>query len=491
MSYTINHYNSKLITTVADGTVDSTLDLKLIGKNYAGYGAIQNENFVYLLENFANTTQPPRPIQGQIWFDSGTNKLKFYDGVKFRSAGGSEAAASAPSGLTIGDFWFDSVNQQLYTYNGSTYTLIGPQAVSGSGTTQMRSVSVVDTNGASHAVIEAIDNGQVVFVISSDGVFTLDSTINPITGFTKIQQGVTLTNTNNDSQSGVTSSSHRFWGTATNSDKLGGLAASNFVQTGSANFSAQVNFSDAGYTVGNPVARLAVYNTGALTPTIQNQINDTIQFQTTVSSTTKTPLKLVGTDVLPGETLTSNLGSGTLQWNNVYANYVYSTAQKADTLSVGGNYVSASLTSTPNSIAARDSSGNLTAANFNGTATSAYYADLAEKYLPDADYEVGTVLKVGGEKEVTAAGFGDFPIGVVSENPAFKMNEGLAGGVYVALKGRVPVKVQGAVKKGDQLMSTGSGHARTDITQCGNKIFAIALEDNDHDGVKLVECVVL
>jgi hypothetical protein len=491
MSYTINRYNGTLITAVADGTVDATLDLKLIGKNYAGYGAIQNENFVYLLENFANSIQPPRPIQGQIWFDTGNNKLKFYDGTKFRSAGGSETSATAPSGLTTGDFWFDNVNQQLYAYNGSTFTLIGPQAVSGSGTTQMRSVSLVDTNGASHAVIEAVDNGQIVFVISSDGEFTLDTTINPITGFTKIHQGVTLVNTNNDSQPGITSTSHRFWGTATNAEKLGGLPASNFVQSGSANFNAQVNFGDPGFTVGNPVARLAVYNSGALTPTIQNQINDTIQFQTTVSSTTKTPLKLVGNDVVPGFTLTSNLGTSALLWNNVYANYVYSTVAKADTLSVGGNYVSASLLSTPSSIAARDSSGNLTAANFNGTATSAYYADLAEKYLPDADYEVGTVMMIGGEKEVTAAGFGSFPIGVISDKPAFKMNEGLVGGVYVALKGRVPVKVIGPVAKGDQMMASGSGYARSDATQCGNRIFAIALEDNSDEGVKTVECLVL
>ena len=85
MSYTINRYNGTQITVVADGTIDATLDLKLIGKNYAGYGAVQNENFVYLLENFANSTQPPKPLPGQIWFDSGNSKLKFYDGNKFRT----------------------------------------------------------------------------------------------------------------------------------------------------------------------------------------------------------------------------------------------------------------------------------------------------------------------------------------------------------------------------------------------------------------------
>ena len=62
MSYTINRFNGTQVAVIADGTIDSTLDLKLIGKNYAGYGAVQNENFVYLLENFAGNSQPPRPV---------------------------------------------------------------------------------------------------------------------------------------------------------------------------------------------------------------------------------------------------------------------------------------------------------------------------------------------------------------------------------------------------------------------------------------------
>jgi hypothetical protein len=69
MPYTINKYNGSVVATVADGTIDATIDLKLIGKNYAGYGEVQNENFVYLLENFANTSSPTKPITGQLWYD--------------------------------------------------------------------------------------------------------------------------------------------------------------------------------------------------------------------------------------------------------------------------------------------------------------------------------------------------------------------------------------------------------------------------------------
>ena len=490
MAYTINHYNGTLLATVADGTVDTSTDLTLIGKNYAGYGQAQNDNFVWLLENFANSTQPPNPLKGQIWFDSGTSKLKFYDGSKFRTTGGSELGTSAPTGLTQGDFWFNTASNQLYAYTGSAFTLIGPQAVSGSGTTQMQSTSVQDNLGGTHAVIEAIDNGQTVFVVSADSDFVVDSTVNPITGFSTIHQGVTLAYTNNNATPGVTTSSHRFYGTATNADKLGGLPASSFVQSGSASFSTLVNFPDVGFTVGNPTAKLAIFNAGASTPTIQNQYSNTIVFQTTVSSVTKTPLTLVGNDILPGSPGVSSLGSVSLPFTELHAGYVYSTALQSDALKVGTQYWTASTASAANTIVARDSSQNVYANLFQGTATSANYADLAEKYLADADYDVGTVVSVGGAAEVTACKLGDRALGAVSANPAYMMNSELEGGTYIALKGRVPVKVNGPVVKGQRLVAGSDGAAQAAYSNHAD-VFAIALESNDQPGVKLVECVVL
>src|SRR6056297_838183 len=107
MAYSIERTNGQTIAVVEDGTVDNTTDLKFIGKNYAGYGEIQNENFLYLLENFSGVNQPPRPVSGQVWFDSANSKLKFYDGGQWRTTGGSEISADQPSGLSIGDFWWD------------------------------------------------------------------------------------------------------------------------------------------------------------------------------------------------------------------------------------------------------------------------------------------------------------------------------------------------------------------------------------------------
>jgi hypothetical protein len=494
MAYTINHYNGTPVTTVADGTVDSSLPIKLIGKNYAGYGQLQNENFVYLLENFASANSPPNPATGQIWFDSGTSKLKFYDNQgKWRTTGGAEIGLSAPSGLTQGDFWFDTSTNQLKAWNGTDFTLIGPQAVKGSSTTQMLSTSVKDSFGGSHTVIEAIDNGQTIFIISPDAAFTLDNTQNSITGFSTIQQGVTLCYTNNSGTPGVTTSAHRFWGTATNSDRLGGLPASNFVQTGSAGFSSVVNFADVGYTVGNPVTRLRVFNDNASTPVIRNESNDTIKFQTTVSSQVQTPLQLSGLNVIPGTTGVSSLGTSSALWSDVWATTFHGIATQADSLSVGGVYRTASVSSSNNTIVVRDSSGAVNASVFNGASTTSFYADLAEKYLPDQDYAPGTVVKIGGDAEITTAGSQDFAIGVISTAPGYMMNSELKGGVYVALKGRVPVLCQGPISKGDQIVpfSTGFGIADNSAVSNGNRTFAIAIGSTDSLGIELVECIIL
>ena len=483
MAYTINKYDGSQVTVIADGTIDNTLDIKLIGKNYAGYGEVQNENLVFLLENFSNATQPSKPVRGQIWFDSGTRKLKFYDGTKFRTTGGAEISATAPTGLTTGDFWYDTTNDQLYAWNGVEFILIGPQGVSGSGTTQMLSRSVLDSNSVGHAIIEAVVNDKTVYIISADE-FTL-SAINPITGFTVIKKGLTLAY----SSTGVTATDDRFWGTATDSDKLGGVAAANYVQSGSANFNTLVRFSDLGYTVGNNNS-LKVFIESSTDPIIQNQVGDKIIFRTTVASVTRTPLKIIGNDILPGVDNSSDIGTTSFKFRTIYANSFNGTATQASTLDVAGTFRAASTSATSSSIAARDGSGNLYASLFQGEASQARYADLAEKYLADAEYEVGTVVVIGGEKEVTASVWGKRALGAVSANPAYMMNSDLEGGTYIALKGRVPVKVIGSVKKGDNLIAANDGCASVAVHH-SSEVFAIALESSTDSGVKLVEAVIL
>ena len=498
MPYNINKYNGNLAAVVEDGTVDNTFDVKLIGKNYAGYGEVQNENFLFLLENFANSTEPAKKTTGQVWYDSANKKLKFYDGTKFRTTGGAEVGTTEPTGLSVGDFWFNSSTKQLYAWNGTGFTLVGPQAVADAGLTQLRSRSVVDESDAPHAIIEAIANNATVYVISPDE-FTLKTATNPITGFSVIKKGLTLVNTPNTTAgvnvAGVTSTDFRFWGTASNSEKLGGVAASSFVRNDASSYPTVVQrFADVGYTVGND-NDLAVYIDGVI-PTVKNQLSDTIIFQTT-SSGVKTPLKLVGSDILPGSNNVSNIGSLTagpgstpLRFATVFATSFNGTATQADSLNVGGSYRTASEAAGNSTVAARTSSGDLVANNFNGTALQAKYADLAENYLADAEYPIGTVLMVGGDKEVTACQVGFRAVGPVSEKPAYLMNSELDGGTAVALKGRVPVRVTGSILKGQRLVAGSNGTAQAAMGNTAD-VFAIALESNEDAGEKIIEAVIL
>ena len=499
MPYNINKYNGNLAAVVEDGTVDNTFDIKLVGKNYAGYGEVQNENFVFLLENFANSTEPAKKTTGQVWYDSANKKLKFYDGTKFRTTGGAEVGTTEPTGLSVGDFWFNSGTKQLYAWNGTGFTLVGPQAVADAGLTQLRSRSVVDESDAPHAIIEAIANNATVYVISPDE-FTLKTATNPITGFSVIKKGLTLVNTPNTTAgvnvAGVTSTDFRFWGTASNSEKLGGVSASSFVRNDASSYPTVVQrFADVGYTVGND-NDLEVYIDG-VTPTVKNQLSDTIIFQTTSSGVLKTPLKLVGSDILPGSNNVSNIGSLTagagstpLRFATVYATSFNGTATQADSLNVGGSYRTASEAAGNNTIASRTSGGDLVANNFTGTALQAKYADLAENYLADTEYPIGTVLMVGGDKEVTACQVGFRAVGPVSEKPAYLMNSELDGGTAIALKGRVPVRVTGSILKGQRLVAGSNGTAQAAMGNTAD-VFAIALESNEDVGEKIIEAVIL
>lgn len=590
MAYQVDKFNGTFLVSVEDGTIDTTTDLRFVGKNYAGYGEVQNENFLHLLEHFANTSAPPKSITGQVWYDSGNKKLKFYDGSKYKNAGGAEVSANAPSGLAEGEFWWDSSAQQLYAWSGTDYVLVGPESAPDLGASSIVSQVVKDTLGINHSIGKLQSGGDVIAIISKD-TFTLNSTVNPITGFSIIKKGFNLVNTNGTT--GVTSDDHYYWGTSSNALKLGGYSADDFVRAGSANFNTAVAFGDSGYTIGDQKdIRFRIENGDE--PVLENQLGNPITVRLRISDVDQRNVAIfTTTGIIPGTTEFYTLGSSTSKWTNVYSTTftgsltgnvtgnltgvvtgnvissadssvlvdsaakvfygtlgspsnlatvygnllgeVTGTASNAITLNgalssvsasastvtlrdTAGNitanrfigvadtanrikiddaavdtdasYRTAKTTATANTIAARTSSGNLVANVFEGTATSARYADLAEKYLTDADYEPGTVVVVGGDKEVTASSWGQRAIGAVSTNPAFMMNKDQEGGTYIALKGRVPVKVIGSIRKGDRLIAGNNGTAVAAVPHA-NDIFAIALETNDDTGVKLVEAVIL
>lgn len=599
MAYQVDKFNGAFFVSVEDGTIDTTSDLRFVGKNYAGYGEVQNENFLHLLENFSNTTAPPKVVTGQIWFDSANKKLKFYDGSRFKLAGGAEVSTTAPSGLTTGDFWWDSAAKQLYAWTGTEFALIGPEASPDLGSSIVSASVVKGTVGTAvgpHTILKVLADDKVIGIFSKTA-FTLDNAQNAIDDFTVIKKGFTMAK----SQTGVSTDDYVMWGTANNAARLGGFAADQYIKQGENSFTGEVQFYDPGLTVGDGNDfRLRVE--GGDEVIVENRLGNPITFRITVVETTdeRDIAVITSTGVVPGNDNAYSLGASGSRWNNVYATThtgnlvgnvtgnssgvhignvlasdntvminaatkqigfagaaivgtltgsVTGTASAATNASklndldpsatvpgtavatiavrnTSGNlvanqfvgisdktdktfidktdvvvdpawndattstkYRTARLSATAYSIAARDSSGNIAAVLFQGTATSARYADLAEKYLADADYEIGTVVVIGGTAEITASQYGELAIGVISENPAYMMNSELEGGVYVALKGRVPVKVKGTVRKGDRLVASDWGCAQ--VAQDRLDVFAIAIESSDTEDVKLIEAVVL
>lgn len=154
--------------------------------------------------------------------------------------------------------------------------------------------------------------------------------------------------------------------------------------------------------------------------------------------------------------------------------------------------VNSTATATPLTVVSRDANADIFARLFQGTATSAYYADLAEIYASDSEYGPGTVVVFGGEKEITqSTEFMDRRIaGVISTNPAHLMNA-KAEGLPVALQGRVPCFVTGVVKKGDMLVSSHlPGVAVSSNTPLLGSVIGKALEEWDSNEVGVIEVVV-
>jgi hypothetical protein len=645
MSYQVNHYYNNLpFAIVNDGSLDTSSDLKLVGRNYPGYGVLQNDNFVYLLENFKGPSQPAKPIPGQIWYDSQNNRLRYYDVNNNFKATGTEIGTTQPSPVSssVGDLWWNTtVGQEgLYAYDGHSYTLVGPPV--GTAALAVELINVLDSGQISHSVIGMSVNDTTMAIVSDASFAVLQTTGNSIDGFSSIQAGITLKNVDVNGISSI--NGPYFWGTATDSLRLGGIDASEYLLGSNLSFNNLVHFGDQGYTLGNSTndsAELQVYidttNNNAVTFKNKYSTNSEFVFTTTSSqsgiTTNPVVLSISTVGLLPGATNQFYLGNSTSQWNDVYSNNLHSStiyatnilpfpapnttplsitgivtgslignptpnsgsipivqyspssgslitlinsdgligninASLAGTLtgnvvgtatnaialnnlsgvvdpsgtvsnstgssvairdnngylyaanfvgvatlsnktfivqqnatppvpdptwsnSVGATqYRSATIDPTPWSIAARDSSGNIAANLFNGIATSARYADLAEKYIPDTEYNVGTVVSVGGVAEITECTAGDFAIGVISENPAFKMNSELKGGIYVALKGRVNVKVQGYINKGDKLVACYAGTASKQ-NHHSEHVFAIALESNLTTTATSIEALIL
>jgi hypothetical protein len=496
MAYTVNKTNSSATPnsyTVQDSILNSQTDISFIGKGYAGYGEIVAENFLHLLENFSNTSAPSKPIKGQLWFDESEGRLKVYNGSSFNPLGGARYQSDTPASQTQGDLWIDSDSGQLYFYNGTSNVLVGPP--SSTGTTQgFTYETITDTVPANQNIINLYSDGDRIAIISKN-TFTPQA---GITGFASITKGITL-----NSNLGA-----KFAGTATNADALGGVAAANYLRsdTTATAVGPLTISSTSGLTIGTATDfKFFITNdvaTNPLAATIQNTVQDKdIQFIVNDGG--------VATAVMTIDGATSRIGIGTATPTTTLdvSGTVKATAFTGNITGdvtgsvIGGTGSFSALTITGTTISqtirpSANATYDLGTASFGynmvyAKATSAQYADLAENYETDDDYAVGTVVMVGGSREVTASSFGKRAIGVVSENPAYLMNS-TGKGQPIALKGKVKVRVNGFIAKGDELIADNNGTARRVDANFKDKVFAIALENNeDSDAINLIECIVL
>ena len=197
MAYTISFTDAvnKGTITIEDNTVNNQTSVNFPGKNTTSYGTVISENFLQLLENFANSSAPLRPIEGQLWFDTsaGVNQLKVYDGANWVASGGLKKAINQPSASESisGDLWVDTNAQQLYLFTGSGWVLIGPQYSQGLKTGATPE-TVIGTDDLSYSIVKLEVEAQTVAIISKNS-FTPKITI---PGFSAINPGVNLSSTN-------------------------------------------------------------------------------------------------------------------------------------------------------------------------------------------------------------------------------------------------------------------------------------------------------
>lgn len=416
MAYTIFNTRNNEVAVVEDGTIDNSTDLKLIGKNYAGYGEIQNENFVYLLENFAGANKPPRPITGQLWFDTASKKIKVYDGNAERAFVplGNLHIGVLPSGAAItaanvnkGDLWWDDVTNQLYMHNGAVsgnpFVLIGPKAAGDVLTDVVEAVVfdnlLVDGDPSpqdhQHRILKGFVDNKVIFIVSNDE-FTLDNS-NAISGFDRIKKGITLVNTEN-SRNGVTADNYNFWGSASNTLRLGGVLAQEFIQRSNPVFVTQVDITDNdGIQIGpNDEAILRVDNGEVeLVSTINNgKLNFKVRDG---AGNSFTPMTLRPSGIMPISDNLFDIGSNTLRWNEVFAVNFRGIADNANNLLSDGTFKSATRLNTANTVVVRDSVGDIFATKFRGVATEAddatRAASLAVSDVTNAHYSASVLTE--------------------------------------------------------------------------------------------------
>jgi hypothetical protein len=435
MSYTITLTNGTIFATIPDGTTNQTSSMTLVGKNYAGYGQFINDDIIRLLENGSNSTPPGAPLTGQLWWDTTSGTMKVYSGSTFKIISGATAANTAPTISTVaGDLWYDTVNAQLNVYTGARWLLVGPSYTGNTGVSGAIVTTITDTIGNSHVAVEMYVSDAVVGIFSKDSAYT--PAVAPAgggwSGSKQVQPGLTMSGN-------ISGIPQLFQGTANNSNYLGGVAASGFLQT---------------TTNQTMTGTLGVLNDSGLAVGVNSDFRASVSSgDVTLRNATSNGNLVIGT----------NVGGVPTGFITLYGSSGMTTVTGAMTVNTSGA-ATAIVNGAGNAIGNIGSSTSFFNKVF-AQSTTALYADVAERFAADEIYEPGTVVELGGSAEITRVqrDASDSVFGVISTRPAFTMNGGAGNDdthPAVAMTGRVPVKVIGIVNKGDRLISAGDGVAR-------------------------------
>lgn len=398
MAYTIIKSDGTVLTTIPDGTINTTsTSLGLVGKNYAGYGQTIDTNFVRTVENFASSSPPSNPLRGQLWYNT-TNSTMYV----------------CPSdGETDANQW------------------LALTSASESGTTTFGDITVTGNISANNIAVSNNISGSNITVINATVTANLAAANANITTGNISSLNTTVINAGSTSTAGAVTGVWSFDG------------------------SGNAIIANTGNIYINPAY-------GILTDNYRYANGNAISFAGTYGDANVEAL-------LPTYTGTVGATTATLQ---------------GDLLTTGGN-------TTPGSI-----TGNW--ALTTGSRLNATYADLAERFEADAVYDPGTVVELGGEKEVTAVKFdlSEDVFGVVSNTAAYLMNADAGTDEThppIAIGGRVKIKVTGKVNKGERLVSAGNGIARSASKGEATSFNTIgrALEQKTTDDIGLIEAVVL
>jgi hypothetical protein len=408
MAYTIVKSDGTILTTIADGTINTTsTSVGLPGRNYAGYGQQLDTNFVHQLENFADTTPPANPLTGQLWYNTNANTLYVCptDGLSNANAWVSLAVSSANSTSTFGSV--------QVTGNLSANNITAVNNVNGANG-QFTNISVSSTANISSGTAN-IGTGNI------GSLFT--QSINAGSQSTALTMTGVVTSNGAGTANSVAGTS--MW-----------VTGGNLMISGSGNIGIRTDY----YYYAN---------------------GSTINFGGTYSNSNV---------ALYLPTFTGQLGTtGATHFGNTLT-----TGANTTTGNITGNW---SLTS--------------------GSRLNATYADLAERFEADAYYDAGTVVELGGDKEITAVQYelSDAVFGVVSDTAAYLMNSAAGNDTThppIAVGGRVKVKVTGKVCKGERLVSAGKGIARAASTGEATSFNVIgrSLENKTTDDMGTIEAFV-